>query len=38
MYILKHYFKSKNKTDDINFTKFGMKIGHVPDLKNYPAK
>ena len=38
MYILKHYFKSENKTDDSDFTKFGMKIGPVPDLQELPCQ
>ena len=32
MYILKYYFKPKNKTDNGDITKFGMKICPVPDL------
>ena len=36
MYILKHYFKSKNKTDYNDFTKFVIKIGPVPDLQELP--
>ena len=31
-----HYFKPKNKADNIDFTKFGMKIGPVPDLQELP--
>ena len=34
IYILKHYFKPENKTDNLDFTKFGMKIGPVPDLQD----
>ena len=33
MYILKRYLKLENKTDDSDFTKFGMKISPVPDLQ-----
>ena len=29
MYILKHYFKPENKTDNSEFTIFGMKMGPV---------
>ena len=35
-YILKHYFKPENKTDNSDFTKFGIKIGPVPDLQEIP--
>ena len=38
VYILKHYFKPKIKTDNSEFTKFGMKIGPVPDLQEFPDK
>ena len=37
MYILKHYFKPENKTDNSDFTKFVMKIGPVPDLQELPT-
>ena len=37
MYILKYYFKPENKTDNGDFTKFGMKIGPVPDLQEIPS-
>ena len=37
MYILKHYFKPENKTDNSNFTKFCMKIGPVHDLQELPT-
>ena len=37
MYILKHYFKPENKTDNSDFTIFGMKIGPVPDLQELPS-
>ena len=36
MYILKHNFKPENKTDNSDFTKFGVKIGPVPDLQELP--
>ena len=36
MYILNHYFKPENKTDNSDLTKFGMKIGPVPDLQELP--
>ena len=36
MYILKHYFKPEKKTDNSDFTKFGMKIGPVPDIQGLP--
>jgi len=37
MYILKHYFKPENKTDNCDFTKFVIKIGPVPDLQELPC-
>ena len=36
MYILKHYIKPENKTDNNDFTKFGMKISPVQDLQELP--
>ena len=36
MYKLKNYFKPENKTDNCDFTKFGIKIGPVPDLQELP--
>ena len=33
-----HYFKTKNKIDNIDFKIFGMKIGPVPDLQALPYK
>ena len=33
-----HYFKSENKTDNSDFTIFGMKIGPVPDLQELPHR
>ena len=38
MYILKHYLKPENKTDNSDFTNFGMKIGPVPDLQELPRR
>ena len=38
MYILKHYFKPENKTDNSDFTIFGMTICPVPDLQELPFK
>ena len=34
--IRNHYFKPENKNDNSDFTIFGMKIGHVPDLQELP--
>ena len=34
--IRNHYFKPENKTDNSDFTIFGMKIGPVPDLQELP--
>ena len=31
-----HYFKPENKTDNSDLTKYGMKIGPVPDLQELP--
>ena len=33
MYILKHYLKPENQTDNSDFTKFVLKICPVPDLQ-----
>ena len=33
----KHYFKPENKTDNSDFTIFGMKIGPVPDPQELPS-
>ena len=34
--IRNHYFKPENKTDNSDFTRFGMKISPVPDLHELP--
>ena len=31
-----HYFKHENKTDNSDFTIFGIKIGPVSDLQELP--
>ena len=36
MFILKHYFKPENKTDNSDFTKFGIKSALYQIYKNYP--
>ena len=36
MSIRNHYLKPENKTDNSEFTIFGMKIGPVPDLQELP--
>ena len=37
MQIRDHYFKPENKTENSDFTIFGMKIGPVLDLQELPA-
>ena len=34
--MLRVWFKPENKTDNSDFTIFGMKIGPVPDLQELP--
>ena len=36
MHILKNNFKPEKKPDNCDFTKFGVKIGPVPDLQELP--
>ena len=36
MYIGNNFFKPENKTDNSDFTVFGMKIGPDQIYKNYP--